>query len=94
VEKTYREATQALAEYDGLGTSLRLAEETVELRKKAFQQGLATSLDVIDASLYVASVKTQRSHAAYTSVTKLARLLALRGDVAEDVFDEKLTQGN
>jgi len=94
VEKTYREATQALAEYDGLGTSLRLAEDTVELRKKAFQQGLATSLDVIDASLYVASVKTQRSHAAYTSVTKLARLLALRGDVDEDVFDEKLTQGN
>lgn len=93
VEKTYREIIQAQAEYDGLGTSLQLAEKTVELRTKAFQQGLATSLDVIDASLYVASVKTQRSHAAYNSVTKLARLLALRGNTDEITFDHLLMKG-
>ena len=93
VEKTHRDRTQAVAEYDGLGTSLQLARQTVELRTKAFQQGLATSLDVIDASLYVAAVKSQRSHAAYNSVTKLARLLALRGDVDENVFAEELIQG-
>lgn len=90
VEKTCREIQQAQAEYDGLGTSLQLAEKTVELRTKAFQQGLATSLDVIDASLYVAAVKSQRTHAAYNSVTKLARLMALRGDTDETTFDQLL----
>ncbi len=93
VEKTYREIVQALAEYNGLGTSQELAQKTVELRQKAFNQGLATSLDVIDASLYVASVKTQRFHAAYNSVTKLAKLLALRGDTSEDCFDRLLMEG-
>jgi outer membrane protein TolC len=81
VEKTYREAEQAVAEYDGLASSLRLAEKTVELREKAFNQGLATSLDVIDSRLYVAGVKSQRSYAAYTYVTRLARLLAISGSL-------------
>ncbi len=79
VEKTYREAEQAIAEYYGLASSLRLAEKTVELREKAFNQGLATSLDVIDSRLYVAGVKSQRSYAAYTYVRRLARLLAISG---------------
>jgi outer membrane protein TolC len=81
VEKTYREAEQAIAEHDGLASSLRLAEKTVELREKAFNQGLATSLDVIDSRLYVAGVKSQRSYAAYTYVTRLARLLAISGSM-------------
>ncbi|MBW2682655.1 MAG: TolC family protein [Deltaproteobacteria bacterium] len=79
VEKTYRQAEQAIAEYNGLASSLRLAEKTLEMRDKAFDQGLATSLDVVDARLYVAGVKTQRSHAAYTYVTKLAEILAVSG---------------
>ncbi len=81
VEKTYREAEQAIAEHDGLASSLRLAEKTVDLREKAFNQGLATSLDVIDSRLYVAGVKSQRSYAAYTYVTRLARLLAISGSL-------------
>ncbi len=83
VERTYRQATQAIAEHNGLASSLKLAEKTLELREKAFDQGLATSLDVIDARLYVASVKTQRSHAAYTYVTKLAGILAVSGELNE-----------
>jgi outer membrane protein TolC len=81
VERTYRQATQAIAEHKGLASSLKLAEKTLVLRKKAFDQGLATSLDVIDARLYVAAVKTQRSHAAYTYVTKLAGILAISGEL-------------
>jgi len=79
VEKNYRQATQAIAEYRGLASSLKLAEMTLELRKKAFDQGLTTSLNVVDAKLYVAAVKSQRSHAAYTYVTKLAGILAVSG---------------
>jgi outer membrane protein TolC len=84
VEKTYRLTKQAITEYDGLASSLKLAEKTLELREKAFDQGLATSLDVVDARLYVAGVKNRRSHAAYTYVTRLAELLAISGEL--DLF--------
>ncbi|KDM89914.1 TolC family protein [Photobacterium galatheae] len=86
VEKTYREASQALEEYEGLASSVALAEESVSLREKAFSQGLSTSLDVVDAELYLASVKTQRLSAAYHYVTALSRLLAVSGGI--NTFDD------
>jgi len=79
VEKTYREAMQSLEEYNGLGTSLDLARENVRLREIAFNQGLSTSLDVVDGQLFLAGVKTQRWLAAYRYVISLARLLAISG---------------
>lgn len=82
VEKTYREAQLALEEYQGLETSQALAEENLRIRLKAFNQGLATSLDVVDAEMYQASVKTQRQAAAYNHVLALAKLTALSGEMA------------
>ncbi|PSW20704.1 TolC family protein [Photobacterium sanctipauli] len=81
VEKTYREAMQSLEEYNGLASSLQLAKENVRLREKAFSQGLSTSLDVVDAEMYLASVRTQRSAAAYQYVISLTRLLAVSGEI-------------
>ena len=81
VEKTYREAMQALEEYNGLQSSLKLAQENLRLREKAFSQGLSTSLDVVDAELYQASVRTQRSAAAFQYVISLSRLLAVSGEI-------------
>ena len=92
VEKTYRQAEQAIAEYNGLASSLKLAEKTLDMRDKAFDQGLATSLDVVDARLYVAGVKTQRSHAAYTYVTKLAEILAISGGLEDFIQFQKNAQ--
>ncbi len=83
VEKTYRRMEQAMNEYDSLASSERLAEKTVELREKAFDQGLATSLDVVDARLYVAGVKIQRAHAAYNHVMELAKMLVISGQINE-----------
>lgn len=80
VEKTYRQAEQALEEYHGLESSLRLAEETVKLRRTAFSQGLSTSLDVVDAELFLAGVKTQQAVAEYTAIVSLAQLLAASSD--------------
>ncbi|CED57245.1 TolC family protein [Aliivibrio wodanis] len=77
VEKTYREALQAIDEYYGLASSIELAKENVVLREKAFKQGLSTSLDVVDAELYLASIKTQRSLASFNYVLSLVKLLAL-----------------
>lgn len=82
VEKTYREANQALEEYNGLQSSIALAKENISLREKAFSQGLSTSLDVVDAELYLSAVKTQRFAAAYQYVMCLTRLLAVSGDIS------------
>ncbi|KJG38264.1 membrane protein [Photobacterium angustum] len=81
VEKTYREANQAVEEYNGLQSSLALAKENIRLREKAFSQGLSTSLDVVDAELYLSAVKTQRLAAAYQYVMCLTRLLAVSGEM-------------
>ncbi|MGO2497647.1 MAG: TolC family protein [Vibrio litoralis] len=86
VEKTYREANQALEEYNGLASSVSMASENISLQKKAFSQGLATSLDVVDAEMYLNSIKTQRSAAAYQYVLSLSRLLAISGEV--DSFNQ------
>jgi outer membrane protein TolC len=80
VEKTYLQAEQALEEYHGLQSSLRLAEETVSLRTKAFNQGLSTSLDVVDAEMFLAGVETQRSVAAYNYIVSLGQVLAVSGE--------------
>ena len=81
VEKTYREANQALEEFQGLNSSVKLAEENVRLRQKGFSQGLSTSLEVVDAQLFLASVKTQQLAASYQYVISLSRLLAVSGSM-------------
>ncbi|PWI34211.1 hypothetical protein DI392_08010 [Vibrio albus] len=81
VEKTYAEAQQAIEEADGLNTSLDLAGENLKLRKMAFSQGLATSLDVVDAELYLASIRTQQQVAKFNYVIALNRLLALSSEM-------------
>jgi outer membrane protein TolC len=80
VEKSYQEANQSLEEYQGLASSLELANENLMLRNKAFKQGVSTSVDVVDAQLFVASIKTQRLVAAYQYMLSLSKLLALSVD--------------
>lgn len=82
VEKTWREANTALEEYNGLESSLALAYENIRMRDIAFSQGLSTSLEVVDAKLFLAGVETQRQVAAYEYVVSLGRLLALSDQMA------------
>lgn len=82
VEKTYYQAQQAIEEFQGLDSSLALAEENLKLRKKAFNQGLSISLDVIDAELYMASIKTQQQLASFNYVIALNKLLALSSQMS------------
>ncbi|MFC5077522.1 Outer membrane efflux protein [Vibrio thalassae] len=81
VEKTYLEAQQALDEVQGLNTSIQLAKENLKLRQKAFSQGLGRSLDVVDAELYLASVKTQQDAASFQYLLSLNKLLALSSEM-------------
>ncbi|HBY88585.1 MAG TPA: hypothetical protein DEO86_22260, partial [Colwellia sp.] len=44
-------------------------------------QGVSTSIDVVDAELFVASIRTQRFVAAYQYMLSLSKLLALSVDI-------------
>ncbi|MFH4529190.1 TolC family protein [Vibrio diabolicus] len=81
VQKTYLEAQQAIDEVQGLESSIELANENLRLREKAFTQGLSSSLDVVDAQLYVASIETQRSAARFRYLISLTKLLALSSEM-------------
>ena len=81
VQKTYLEANQAIEEVQGLNSSLSLAQENLLLRKKAFTQGLSNSLEVVDAELYLASIKTQQSAARFQYLISLNKLLALSSEM-------------
>ncbi|MEZ9064193.1 MULTISPECIES: TolC family protein [unclassified Vibrio] len=81
VQKTYLEANQAIEEVQGLNSSLSLAQENLLLRKKAFTQGLSNSLEVVDAELYLASIKTQQSAARFKYLISLNKLLALTSEM-------------
>ncbi|ELF6257750.1 TolC family protein [Vibrio vulnificus] len=81
VQKTYLEAQQVIDEVIGLESSIRLAKENLDLREKAFNQGLSTSLEVVDAQLYLASVETQQSAARFRYLLSLTKLLALSSEM-------------
>lgn len=81
VEKTYLQAEQALEEVAGLNSSLNLAQENLRLRQTAFKQGLSTSLEVVDAELYLASIRTQQSWARFNYLISLNKLLALSSEM-------------
>ncbi|OQX58800.1 MAG: hypothetical protein B5M52_04645 [Helicobacteraceae bacterium 4484_230] len=61
-------------------SSLKLAKENVRLREKSFSEGLSTSLEMVDAELFLAGIKTERLNVAYMYIQKLSQLLVLSGD--------------
>jgi outer membrane protein TolC len=89
VQKTHLEAEQAIEEVKGLEASISLATENLNLRKKAFTQGLSSSLDVVDAELYLAQIQTQQHVAQYSYLIALNRLLALSNSMQEFRFYEQ-----
>ncbi len=85
VEQTYKSAKLALEEYEGLKSSVELAQESVRLRQKLYYQGMGTSLDVVDAQMFLQGVKIQRLVASYKYILSLSKLLAL-SDQIDDFF--------
>ncbi|MDN3682563.1 TolC family protein [Vibrio tapetis subsp. quintayensis] len=81
VEKTYLSAEQSMEEVNGLESSLSLAKENLNLRSRAFNQGLSNSLEVVDAELYLASIKTQQHLARFNYLIALNKLLALSNEM-------------
>lgn len=83
VDQSYRQLLQAEEEVTALDTSLELAIENLRLRDIAFNQGLSTSIDRVDAELKLSAVKTQQLAARYRYVQAYARLMAISGQLDE-----------
>jgi len=85
VEKYYNEVMKAIEQFDCTETSLESAREYLRIRSRAFEEGYASSIDVIDAQLALSRVKIERLTAAYTFDVFLAKLLEAAG--LSDSFD-------
>ena len=83
VSSRYQELMKAREQYDSLQASLDLAEENLRARKRSFEEGLATSLDVVDAQLSLSSIQVERMHSAYSFDVALAQLLEACGSGSE-----------
>jgi outer membrane protein TolC len=91
VEKRYRELAKARDQYEALTPAQKLAAENLRVRSRAFEEGLATSLDVVDARLSASRVELERLAAAYDFDVALAELLEASGQA--DRFDALRASG-
>ncbi|MDY5051289.1 MAG: TolC family protein [Candidatus Mucispirillum faecigallinarum] len=79
VEQQYITMENARADYNSSLKSLAFAEEYLRARQKAFNQGMATSLDVVDAELALSNSKMSAIQAAYKFDMALITMLATSG---------------
>ena len=79
VEKCYNEMMKNREQLQSLDSALAFATEYLRVREKAFQEGLATSTDLVDAQLNLSRVKIERLKALYEFDVSLARLLEVCG---------------
>lgn len=91
LERQYSDVQQALVEYRTLKAHIALAEETLHLQRRAFEEGLARSLDVVDAQQALTTAQTRRYTAAAKYVTGLAQLLTLAG--RQSIFFHMMQEG-
>lgn len=80
VKKYHHEAEAALEQYESLKSSQDLTEENLKLYKKSFKEGLATSIEVIDAELALEKVRLEQSQALFDFNVAYAHLIDLCGN--------------
>ncbi len=79
VEKSYNELMKDVEQLEAMETSIKFAEEYLRVRQKAFKEGFATSIDLVDAQLALSKVKIERLKALYEFDVSFARLLEVSG---------------
>ncbi len=79
VEQQYIIMENARADYNASLKSLAFTEEYLRARQKAFNQGMATSLDVVDAELALSNSKMSAIQAAYKFDMALISMLSSAG---------------
>lgn len=79
VEKFYNTVQSVLATVAAVERSERFAEEFLRAKRAAFREGMATSTDVVDATLNLSRAKLEKVQTAYEFEVALARLLEASG---------------
>lgn len=79
IEKYHQELQMLVEQLNELESAASFADEYYRVRMEAFNEGMASSSDVTDASLAVAKVRVERLRAIYNYDVTLARLLELAG---------------
>ena len=79
ISSNYQALMKAREQFGALQTALALAQENLRVRRRAFEEGLSTSLEVVDAQLSLSAVKVERLGAVCDFDVALAGLLANSG---------------
>ena len=94
VRQRHEQLVAALARLDSFSTTRELAEESLRAQQLAFEEGLASSLDVIDAELALSRVRLGELDARLQAWSALAGLYAASGQTAQlpDRIQARLSQ--
>jgi len=82
VRQRHEQLITALARLDSFATTRELAEESLRAQQRAFEEGLSSSLDVIDAELALSRVRLGELDARLQAWSALAGLYAASGQSA------------
>lgn len=81
IEKRFREFEFAESQLNSLNKTEELAEESLRSQQLAFEAGLATSLDVVDAELALKRLQIAKLKANYDAIIAFAGLLESTGEI-------------
>lgn len=79
IDKLYSQLQNALDNVKALDTTIEMSRELVRIRKRSFQEGMATSTEVVDAEVMLAKVMTASLLAYYQYDVALIHLLSICG---------------
>lgn len=79
IKKHHHDAETAHEQYESLKSSQDLTEENLKLYRQSFKEGLATSIEVIDAELALEKVKLEQSQALFDYNVAYAKLIDVCG---------------
>jgi outer membrane protein TolC len=88
VKRLHRQCETAKEDYEALETNKNLAQENLKLYRASFKEGLATSLEVVDAELALTKIKIDRSKAVFDYNAAYANLLNLCA-ISQEEFAQK-----
>ncbi len=77
VKKFHHQCETAKKDYEALESNKALAEENLKLYHMSFKEGLATSLEVVDAELALTKIKIDQAKAVFDYNSAYANLLSI-----------------
>lgn len=88
VKNFYHQCESAKNDYDALKSSEALAKENLELCRVSFKEGLATSLEMLDAEIVLTKIKVAQAKAIFDYNKAYANLLNICSISQKEEFSE------